>query len=560
MRIRSLIAIVTLLTLSAALIAPSVSAQEIATKSLAGYFVMRDAKDFHWWHVDPKTRSFQEVTAGSEFANIRAMAAGITEDNLYRIPYANFGSGTKPDSDGDGLSDSFENAIGTNTTLADTDGDGYSDGDEVSHGYSPVGPGKPFFDAKFTRAQAGRIFVQKEHPDRLWYVNPRDGKRYLIATFTDFSDFFKKVARTVSAPQLPGYVKPTPAAKTTPSAPTSGTTTNAPKEIPPFSASPLADLSLKGTHLAPTQSTPGYAATYIDIYNAGTTSVTTPYKVWVRAIADAKLYEGDVLSHPAGSTQSVQLNLLCGVSYQVTIDPHGWVTESDKTNNTSLIAAECPPDNADLVVKDIAPIAASKLRVGMATPIKVAIGNNGTFVSKPFSVRVANAKGETIYLSRFNGWGAQTSSDFTFKYSCPTAGSTTLEIDVDYGNEIKETDERNQNMITYDCVDTAELEILSISVSGQAAVGNDVFLDIQERNTGKKDSGEYKTLIKHLGTGQELMSADPSIAAGVTRTRRVRWTCFASGNHELELTINTGKTIFESDYNNNSKRVSVLCQ
>ena len=37
-----------------------------------------------------------------------------------------------PDTDGDGLSDGLERALGTNPLMADTDGDGISDGDEVN--------------------------------------------------------------------------------------------------------------------------------------------------------------------------------------------------------------------------------------------------------------------------------------------------------------------------------------------------------------------------------------------------------------------------------------------
>ena len=38
------------------------------------------------------------------------------------------------DTDGDGLSDKEEAALGSNATLADTDGDGYSDNDEFLAG------------------------------------------------------------------------------------------------------------------------------------------------------------------------------------------------------------------------------------------------------------------------------------------------------------------------------------------------------------------------------------------------------------------------------------------
>ena len=42
------------------------------------------------------------------------------------------------DSDGDGLSDSQESALGTNPNNVDTDGDGVNDGQEVALGTNPL--------------------------------------------------------------------------------------------------------------------------------------------------------------------------------------------------------------------------------------------------------------------------------------------------------------------------------------------------------------------------------------------------------------------------------------
>lgn len=52
---------------------------------------------------------------------------------------------SKPDSDGDNLSDGDEVLVWkTNPLNADTDGDKFPDGTEIKNGYSPTGPGKLF--------------------------------------------------------------------------------------------------------------------------------------------------------------------------------------------------------------------------------------------------------------------------------------------------------------------------------------------------------------------------------------------------------------------------------
>ena len=50
------------------------------------------------------------------------------------------------DGDGDGLSDTQEEGIGTDVTNPDTDGDGLTDGDEVAQGSDPLDPDDPGAD------------------------------------------------------------------------------------------------------------------------------------------------------------------------------------------------------------------------------------------------------------------------------------------------------------------------------------------------------------------------------------------------------------------------------
>ncbi|MBI5729134.1 MAG: L,D-transpeptidase [Candidatus Magasanikbacteria bacterium] len=55
---------------------------------------------------------------------------------------ARFVSAAELDTDGDGLTDAEEAALGTDATNLDSDGDGYPDGVEVEHGFNPLKGGR----------------------------------------------------------------------------------------------------------------------------------------------------------------------------------------------------------------------------------------------------------------------------------------------------------------------------------------------------------------------------------------------------------------------------------
>lgn len=123
-------------------------------------------------------------TDASVYAMIIELAVGISNDNLAKIPVAeaNF-SGL--DSDGDGLSDMIEEAIGTDIKMKDTDQDGFEDKAELLGGFNPLGKGNQEIDKYLISEQKGNILLQVEGQGEAWYLDPETEKRFFLGSPAD---------------------------------------------------------------------------------------------------------------------------------------------------------------------------------------------------------------------------------------------------------------------------------------------------------------------------------------------------------------------------------------
>jgi len=134
------------------------------------------------WYVDPTTLKRTYLRDGdSAYQLLREKGLGITNINLMKIPIGLEPRIVAADSDGDGLPDNLEEAIGTDSSDTDTDHDGFTDGQEVQSGYNPLGNGRSSSDVRLVVRLKGRVLLQTESRGQAWYVNPADGKRYYLA-------------------------------------------------------------------------------------------------------------------------------------------------------------------------------------------------------------------------------------------------------------------------------------------------------------------------------------------------------------------------------------------
>lgn len=150
------------------------------------------------WYVDPVSQSKFYLKDGlSAFDIMRALGLGINNVDLDKIPVGVEvlkADTTNPDTDGDGLIDALEKALGLDPTKIDSDGDGFNDKDEIKNNYKANGSGKMLIDSKLVKKLVGRIVLQVQNKGEAWYINPVDGRKYFLGS----GDVAYKIMRELS--------------------------------------------------------------------------------------------------------------------------------------------------------------------------------------------------------------------------------------------------------------------------------------------------------------------------------------------------------------------------
>lgn len=150
------------------------------------------------YYVNPMTETSHYLGRPADaFRVMREQGIGITNNNLEKISIG-VGNLSGLDSDQDGLSDAFEDAIGTDKNKKDTDGDGYDDKNELENDYNLKGAGKSNADINLGAKHKGKIFLQIEGKGEAWYVNPTNSKRYFLGRPKDAFEIMRGLGMGIS--------------------------------------------------------------------------------------------------------------------------------------------------------------------------------------------------------------------------------------------------------------------------------------------------------------------------------------------------------------------------
>lgn len=137
-----------------------------ADSRLRGRILLQVEENGEAWYVRPTDgRRMYMKDGDTAYGMMRDLGLGITNADLYKIPVGFENRFECLDSDGDGLCNKLEEALGTDPYIQDTNQSDYSQGD---------------FDDTLVGSLKGRILLQVESRGEAWYINPVDGKRYYM--------------------------------------------------------------------------------------------------------------------------------------------------------------------------------------------------------------------------------------------------------------------------------------------------------------------------------------------------------------------------------------------
>lgn len=159
-------------------------------QQLRGKIILRVEANGEAYYVHPQKLARHSLGRPAEaFAVMREQGIGITNRDLEKIPVG-FGDVVMGvDTDGDGLIDALEDALGYDKNKVDTNDDGINDREDLKNKVA---------DSEFSQKQAGKIFIQVEGNGEAWYINPVDNKRYFMGRPADAFALMRKLGLGVS--------------------------------------------------------------------------------------------------------------------------------------------------------------------------------------------------------------------------------------------------------------------------------------------------------------------------------------------------------------------------
>ena len=309
----------------------------------------------------------------------------------------------------------------------------------------------------------------------------------------------------------------------------------------------MPDLTISNVVWSPAEIIPGQEVVFtIDIENIG--SLTAGASRLAYYVDDNIAGFNDIGPVAAGSkiTQTLKWAASAGQHHiSIVADSKNQVAEIDETNNT--VTVDIPPP--DLIVKNIS-YSSQDAATGDTVTITASIMNTKGSRT-PECTAECYVDGASIGTKQVPGLDAGQSADITFDWKA-LPGTHSFNVRADVNNNVMETDEtNNEGTVTFTTA-TPELSVGDINWATDSSQGsNEVSFTVTIKNTGNCASGDF-SMDYSFDSGNATSHDVPSIP-GNGSTEITFTAVLDEGEHTLDVVLDTGGVVTETDKSNNEK-------
>lgn len=235
---------------------------------------------------------------------------------------------------------------------------------------------------------------------------------------------------------------------------------------------------------------------------------------------------------------------------KIIVDSNERIAESDEANNVHIVAIPILPDLTIESItwpQDIPP-------VGETINFTVNVKNQGIAEAGSFSIHFYINEGHKGYRA-VQGIAAEETVSLTFPWTAE-AGSHTIRVVIDSGEDVTETDEsNNEKTVEFSGSSPPDLIIQDLTWSPlDAAAGETVTFAfvIKNQGKGKADKSYFTCYVDDNYLYADFINA---MNPGATDNRTFTWVV-EGGPHIIRVVADSDEDVAESDEDNNEKTVS----
>ena len=326
-----------------------------------------------------------------------------------------------------------------------------------------------------------------------------------------------------------------------------------------------ADLQVGSPSVSPQQPIAGQPATVsVPVLNAGSCDAQgfvvqwkiTPYATSGPSDAVPFLGAGQstVVSLPytfpkAGNFESIAI-----------VDTHNDIAETNEKNNTQILPVTVVPSTVDLSVSGLSTSPVPPVQ-GRVETTSITVHNSGNTAAGPFRLKWVPKPFAAAIVKQIPGLAAGASQTYPFDYTYQRAGTFRSTVFVDSSYAVRETNERNNRLVTSILVDPPkpDLTLSGLSITPALPIpGTVTTAHVTVSNVGNSPAESFLVSWQPQPLATPVTKQINGLGVGGSQVVDLPYVFASSGSFNGTITADSTGVVPEIDEANNSLPTTVL--